>query len=208
LPKALFFPPPRIETGFFISELGRPTRSHHQVSCGERDVHQRGVFENGECGRKEDEEGKENEWEVGRRLVIMKSLMGVLVGGAIVLFVFSCVTVPKKPLASGELRLLSMDVVGSGVDANTSFPINVFFESAGTPEIKRACFYESGEETFCFDVSLATFGTKRYFQVYLLGMNVGSHTVECYAEYIHGGEIQKTNVITTRISVGVAAGAP
>jgi hypothetical protein len=145
---------------------------------------------------------------VGRRLVIMKSLMRVLVGGGIILFVFSCATVPKEPLASGELRLVSMDVVGTGVEANTSFPINVFFEAAGHPEIKRACFYESVEEIFCLDVSLATFGTKRYFQVYLPGMNVGPHTVECYAEYIRDGEIRKTNVITTRISPGAAGGVP
>jgi len=137
--------------------------------------------------------------------MIMKSLSAVLMGGVITLLVFSCATVPKEPLASGELRLLSMDVVGSGVDANVSFPINVFFEVAGHPEIKRACFYESGEEASCFDVSLATFGTKRYFQVYLPGMNVGPHAVECYAEYMRDGEIRKTNVITTRISIGVAA---
>jgi hypothetical protein len=133
----------------------------------------------------------------------MKSLLAVLMGGVITLLVFSCATVPKEPLASGELRLLSMDVVGSGVEANTSFAVNVFFEAAGQPEIKRACFYESGEEPFCFDVSLATLGTKRAFQVYLPGINVGPHRVECYAEYIRNGEIRKTNVITTQISVGV-----
>jgi hypothetical protein len=138
----------------------------------------------------------------------MKLLLAVSMGGVIMLLVFSCATVPKEPLASGEARLLSMDVVGIGVEANTSFQINVFFEAADHPEIKRACFYETEEETFCSDVSLATFGTKRYFQVYLPGMNVGPHTVKCYAEYIRDGEIRKTNVITTQISLGVGAPAP
>jgi len=132
----------------------------------------------------------------------MKSLSAVLMGGVITLFVFSCATMPKEPLASGELRLLGMDVVGSGLEANSSFAVNVFFEAAGHPEIKRACFYESGEEPSCFDVSLATLGTKRAFQVYLPGVNVGPHRVACYAEYMRNGEIRKTNVITTQISAG------
>jgi hypothetical protein len=139
--------------------------------------------------------------------MIMKSLLAVLMGGVITLLVFSCATVPKEPLASGELRLLSMDVVGSGVEANSSFAVNVFFEAAGHPEIKRACFYESGEEPSCFDVSLATLGTKRFFQVYLPGISVGLHRVECYAEYIRDEEIRKTNVIATPISIGAAPGA-
>ena len=135
--------------------------------------------------------------------MIMKPLLAVLMGGVIAVFVFSCATVPKEPLASGELRLLSMDVVGSGVEANASFAVNVFFEAVGHPEIKRACFYESGEEPSCFDVSLATLGAKRAFQVYLPGFNVGPHKVACYAEYVQNGEIRKTNVIATQISAGV-----
>jgi len=128
-------------------------------------------------------------------------LITVLLSGVVLLIASSCATVPTKPLASGELRLLSMDVVGSGgVEADVSFAVNVFFEAAGKPEIKRACFYESGEEASCFDVSPATFGPKRYFQVYLPGMNVGPHAVECYAEYIRDGETRKTNVIATQIS--------
>lgn len=136
----------------------------------------------------------------------MKFLCAVLMGGVITLFVFSCATVPKEPLASGELRLLSMDVVGSGVEANVSFAVNVFFEAAGHPEIKRACFYESEEEPFCLDESnrsYAALGTKRFFQVYLPGIGVGPHSVQCYAEYIRDRELRKTNVITTHISVGV-----
>jgi len=133
---------------------------------------------------------------------MMKSFPAILIGGAITLVVFSCATVPKEPLTSGELRLLSMDVVGSGVEANASFAVNVFFDAAGHPEIKKACFYESGEEPSCFDVSLATLGTKRAFQVYLPGFNVGPHRVACYAEYVRNGEIRKTNVITAQISVG------
>ena len=78
----------------------------------------------------------------------------------------------------------------------------IFFEAAGNPKIKRACFYESREELYCLDVSDAsylTLGTKRAFQVYLPGLNVGSHRVECYAEYVRAGERRKTNVVFTQI---------
>ena len=126
-------------------------------------------------------------------------LLTVLLGGVVLLIASSCATVPREPLASGEVRLLSMDVLGSAIEANSSFAVNIFFEAAGKPEIKRACFYESGEEPSCFDVSYFTLGTKRAFQVYLPGVSVGSHRVECYAEYIRDGETGKTNVVFTQI---------
>ena len=138
----------------------------------------------------------------------MKSLMGVLIGVVILLLVFSCATVPKEPLASGEVRLLSMDVLGTGLEANISFAVNIFFEAAGNPEIKRACFYESRREPYCSDVSdvsYFTLGTKRAFQVRLPGVGVGSHRVECYAEYIRDGETRKTNVVFTQI---IASSSP
>jgi len=136
-------------------------------------------------------------------------LITILLGGVVLLIVSSCATVPKEPLASGEVRLLSIDVRGSAVDANITFPALIFFEAAGNPEIERACFYESGEEPSCFDVSnrsYLTFGTKRAFRVYLPGLNAGSHLVECYAEYIRDGETRKTNVVFTPISAGTVAG--
>jgi hypothetical protein len=135
----------------------------------------------------------------------MKSLIGVLMGVVIILLLFSCATVPKEPLASGEVRLLCIDPLGAGIEADTSFAVNIFFEAAGNPKIKRACFYESGEELYCFDVSdvsYLTLGTKRAFQVYFPGLNVGSHRVECYAEYIRDGETRKTNVVFTQIIAG------
>ena len=133
-------------------------------------------------------------------------LITVLLGGVVLLIATSCATVPTEPLASGEVRLLSMDVVGAGVEANSSFAVNVFFEAAGDPRIRRACFYEPGEKLSCFDVSdisYLTLGTKRAFQVYIPGLNLGSHRVECYAEYIRDGETRKTNVVFTQIITSV-----
>jgi len=132
-------------------------------------------------------------------------LLAVLLGGVVLLIASSCATAPREPLASGEVRLLGIEALGSGIEANVSFAVNIFFEAAGKPEIKRACFYESGEGPYCVDVSdssYVTLGTKRVFQVYLPGVNVGSHRVECYAEYIRDEETRKTNVVSTQISAG------
>ena len=139
---------------------------------------------------------------------MMKSLIGVLAGIAILSLVLSCATMPMEPLAAGEIRLLSIDALGAGIEANASFAVNVFFEVAGNLEVKRVCFYESGEEPYCFEtsnVSHVTLGMKRAFQVYLPGIKVGPHRMECYAEYIRDGETRKTNVIFTEIIAGVHA---
>jgi hypothetical protein len=132
-------------------------------------------------------------------------LIPILLSGIVLLGVSSCATMPKEPLAPGEVRLLSMDVLGGGIKGNSSFVINIFFEAAGTPEIKRTCFYGEGEGPFCFDVSeesYLTLGAKRALQVQIPGIKPGSYRAECYAEYIRDREIQKTNVITTQILVG------
>ena len=126
----------------------------------------------------------------------------ILVSGIILLGASSCATMSNTPLATGEVRLLSMDVVGAGLEANSSFAINIFFEAAGNPKIKRVCFYESRRPQYFFDVSdvsYFTLGTKRAFQVRLPGIGPGSHRVECYAEYLRDGEIRRTNVIFTQI---------
>ena len=131
----------------------------------------------------------------------MKSiLITILLSGIVLSGASSCATVPKEPLAPGEVRLLSIDAVGGGnIKAFLSFTVNIFFEAASSPEIKTACFYESGQEPSCFDVSYLTLGTKRAFQVSLPGLNVGSHRVECYAEYLRDGKMQKTNVVSSYI---------
>jgi hypothetical protein len=129
----------------------------------------------------------------------MKSIL-ILLGGIALLGVSSCAMVPKEPLAPGEVRLLSIDAIGgNNIKANLSFAVNIFFEAASNPEIKRACFYESGEEPSCFDVSYLTLRMKKAFQVYLPGLKAGSHRVECYAEYLQDGKKQQTNVVSSYI---------
>ena len=128
-------------------------------------------------------------------------LIAMLFSGIVLSMGSSCATVPKEPLAPGEIRLLSMEVLGSGIKEGAAIPVNVFFEGEGRVEIKKACFYESKERQYCSDVSYITWGTKKAFQVYLPSTKAGSYRVECYAEYIRDEEIRKTNVIVTQISI-------
>lgn len=130
--------------------------------------------------------------------------IGMLLSGIVLSIASSCATVPKEPLAPGEIRLLSMEALGSGIKEGAAFPVNVFFEGEGQVEIQKACFYESEskERQYCSDVSYVTWGRKRAFQVYLPSTKAGSYRVECYAEYVRNGEKRKTNVITTQIWIG------
>jgi hypothetical protein len=154
--------------------------------------------------------GMKREKEAGIRgsFMIMKSiLVATLIAGVVSSVVSSCATVPKEPLASGEVRLLGIGVPGAGIEAETSFAVNIFFEAVGSPQIKRACFSQSREGPYCFDVpdvSYFTLGGKRAFQVYLPGVSPGSHRVECYAEYFRDGETRKTNVVFIQVTAGVS----
>ena len=111
-------------------------------------------------------------------------------------------TVPKESLAPGGVRLLSINLPGAGIKANITFPVNVFFEAVGEPEIQRACFYGLWRGPYCSRVSYTIVGGKKTIQVHLPGVNPGSHRVECCIEYIQGGEIRRTNVIAAQILVG------
>lgn len=134
-----------------------------------------------------------------------------LLSGIVLLGTSSCATIPKTPLVSGEIRLLSMNVVGAGLEAHSSFAVNIFYEAGGNPQIKRACFYESWQRPYCFDVSdrsYFTLGTRRGFQVWLPGIGPGSHRVECYVEYIRDGEMRRSNVAFTQIIASVSPMGP
>ncbi len=126
----------------------------------------------------------------------------MLISGIILSIGVSCATVPKEPLTPGEVRLLSMEIVGSGIKGGAAFPVDVFFEGKGEVEITKACVYESKERQNCSAVFYTTLGTKRVFQVVVPGVPAGSYRVECYAEYIRNGETRRTNVIATHVSVG------
>ena len=74
----------------------------------------------------------------------------VLVGGVFMLLNSSCATVPTEPLASGELRLLSMQVpMKEDIKVNFPFVVNISFQADGEPKIRTARFSFSGDGPSC-----------------------------------------------------------
>lgn len=129
-------------------------------------------------------------------------LISVLMCG-VVLLVSSCATVPTGPLASGEMRLLSIEVPGGeSLVSNMFYGAHVIFESEDKPEVKRACFKWSGDGPYCFEVKDVNYGSPGYFTVWLRTVNnSGSYMLECYAQYTRDGGTRLTNVVSTQVSV-------
>ena len=131
--------------------------------------------------------------------VIRKSIsIAVLMMGAVLLGISSCATVSNKPLAPGELRLLSMHVPEKEkIKVNIPFVVNINFEADGEPEIRAACFYFSGDGPHCFKVTDVNYGSLGTIKIQIHTKDLSSRRLECYAVYIRDGKIQPTNVIST-----------
>jgi len=130
-------------------------------------------------------------------------LDGVLCFSVIVLLlVSSCATVPTGPLASGELRLLSMHVPQrEDIRLNFPFVVNINFEAEGKPEIRTACFYFSGDGPYCLKVTDVNYGSPGTIKVQVRAKNSGSHSLESYVYYLRDGKVQPTNVVNCNIRV-------
>jgi hypothetical protein len=125
-----------------------------------------------------------------------------LTGVIVLLLVCSCATVPTEPLASGELRLLSMHVPQrEDIRLNFPFVVNINFEADGKPEIRTACFYFSGDGPYCLKVTDVNYGSPGTIKVQVRAKNSGSHALESYAYYIRDGKVQPTNVVNCNIRV-------
>jgi hypothetical protein len=118
--------------------------------------------------------------------------------GAVLLGISSCVTAPAKPLASGELRLLSVLVPEKEkIKMNQPFAVNISFEAEGIPEITSACFYFAGDGPHCFKVADVHEGFPGTITIQIRAKNAGTRLLECYALYRRDGRIQPTNVVST-----------
>ncbi len=135
-------------------------------------------------------------------MIVRFMLISVLIGG-VVLLNSSCATVPTGPLASGEMRLLSIEVQGGeGLMIGMSYRVNIIFEAEGRPEIKRACFKWSGDGPYCYGVKDVNYGSPGYFTLWIRPINYsGSYALECYAQYARDGGTRMTNVVGTPVSV-------
>jgi hypothetical protein len=124
--------------------------------------------------------------------------IAVLMIEAVLLGITSCATVPDKPLAPGELRLLSVLVPEKeNIRLNLPFVVNIRFEAEGTPEIRAACFTLSGDGPHCFKVADVDYGPPGTIRVQIRTKNPGSRLLEGYVLYIRDGKIQPTNVVST-----------
>jgi len=131
--------------------------------------------------------------------MIMKSLIAGLMGVTLMLFVFSCATVPSEPLGSGELRLLDMHVPNQ-VTVGFPYEITIIFLADGKPEISRACCTRSDGGPSCLKPKDLKYGSPGNFTIQFLPASPGSYTMECYAEYLRDGNMQRTNVVSSQIN--------
>jgi hypothetical protein len=122
-------------------------------------------------------------------------LISILMSSAFLLAISSCATVRE-----GELRLLSMDIPDNvNLKANVTFWVRINFEADGNPEIRRACFFWSGDGPYCLNVTDAKYGSIAYFEVPLLA-RLGPDSLQCYVEYVRDGKIQRSNAIASSIT--------
>lgn len=124
-----------------------------------------------------------------------------MIGGIIILFISSCATLPTEPLASGELRLLSIHPEKGGIKLNFPFGVNIHFEAEGKPEIRTAYFYFSGDGPYCYKVMDVNYGSPGTIKVQVRAKKSGSYALESYVYYIKDGKTQPTNVVNAQISV-------
>ena len=126
----------------------------------------------------------------------MKGLLNsILMSITILLAISSCTMVGK-----GELRLLNIEVPGSEkLSANRQFWVRIYFEADGNPEIRKACFYWSGDGPYCVDVKDVTYGPFAYFQVPLTA-RFGSDSLQCYVEYVRDAKIQRSNAVASFVN--------
>jgi hypothetical protein len=123
-------------------------------------------------------------------------LTPILISVAILLAISSCTMVGK-----GELKLLSMEVPKSErLRTNVQFWVRVNFEADGNPEIRRACFFWSGDGPYCVNVKDVEYGSFAYFDV-PLHARYGSSILQCYGEYLRDEKIERSNAVVSSVNV-------
>ena len=124
-------------------------------------------------------------------------LVAVLMGVAVLLIISSCATAPK-PVAPGELRLLSMLVPEKeNIKPQSPFTVSISFEAEGEPEIKFACFYFANDGPYCFRVTDVNYGLRGTIKVQIHTSNPGPQFLKGYVVYIRDGKTQATNTVST-----------
>src|SRR4030042_4359954 len=124
----------------------------------------------------------------------MKRIFGLILMSIVLPLAISSCTMVKK----GELRLLNnMEILDSErLRTNLQFWVRVYFEADGQPEIRRACFYWTGEGPHCVPVPVKNilYGSVAYFEV-PLSARFGTNTLQCYVEYLRDEKIERINTV-------------
>ena len=137
-----------------------------------------------------------------RGFVMMRSVLVTVLLGGVAMLVFSCATVPSGPPAPGEVRLIRMDVPHmESIIRNLPFVVNIQFEADGKPDIRRACFYWSGDGPNCFKVIDVDYGSPGTIRVEPRAKESGSYALEVYVLYVRDGKTQPTKVIRLPIII-------
>jgi hypothetical protein len=124
------------------------------------------------------------------------NLASILMSVAILLAISSCTMVKK-----GELRLLDMEIRDSArLRTNVQFWVRVNFEADGHPEIRRACFFWTGDGPYCVNVKDAEYGSFAFFDIPLYA-RYGSSILQCYVEYLRDEKIERSNAVAYPINV-------
>ena len=130
----------------------------------------------------------------------MKRIFGLILMSIVLPLAISSCTMVKK----GELRLLNnMEILDSGrLRTNVQFWVRVYFEADGQPEIRRACFYWTGDGPHCVPVPVKNilYGSVAYFEV-PLSARFGTNTLQCYVEYLRDEKIERSNTVASSIEV-------
>ena len=138
-----------------------------------------------------------------KRFLVMRAILIAVLLSCVLFFVSSCATVPTGPLTEGEVRLLNIQVPGNeSVRVTVEYPTNLAFQADGNPEIKRACFYWSGDGPYCFYVRNVDYGPPGRIQIWSRApvvQKAGSYRVECYVEYLYNGKPRISNTVSTAV---------
>jgi len=123
-------------------------------------------------------------------------LTPILMSIAILLTISSCTMVGK-----GGLRLIDMEVRDSErLRTNVQFWVRINFAADGNPEIRRACFYWTGDGPYCVNIKDVVFGSVAYLEVPLYA-RYGSAILQCYVEYVRDEKIHRSNAVASSVNV-------
>ena len=138
-----------------------------------------------------------------RTVITLKSLpMAFLMGGAVLLLVASCATVQTESLASGEVRLIGMEITQKDeIRERLPFVVTIRFTAEHHPEILKVCFLWSDRGLTCSNIRDIDYGNPGKIKTEALAKASGRYLLETYLVYMKDGKTQTTNVIGTNIRV-------